>query len=179
MRRLLPLLLCALASSLIAAAPRPNIVFILADDLGYGDLACYNKGSKIPTPNLDRLAGQGMRFTDSHAPTSVCTPTRYAILTGRYCWRSPMKGGVLRPWEGPLIAQDRLTVAGLLKQNGYATAAIGKWHLGMGWSAKDSARPASGESRLSNVDFTQPIANGPITRGFDTYFGVDVPNFPP
>src|SRR5438270_9597469 len=93
------------------AAEKPNIVYILADDLGYGDLGCYNKDSKIPTPNLDRLAREGRRFTDAHAPTSVCTPTRYAILTGRYCWRSRLHGGVLMPWDPPLIAANRLTVA--------------------------------------------------------------------
>src|SRR4051794_5658335 len=111
-----------------AAAP-PNIVYILADDLGYGDLGCYNQDSKIPTPHLDRLATEGMRFTDAHAPTSVCTPTRYAILTGRYCWRSRLQRQVLGPWGATLIAADRLTVPALLKQHGYVTACIGKWHL--------------------------------------------------
>src|SRR5205807_1943923 len=100
-----------------APAAPPNIVFILADDLGYGDLGCYNRASKIPTPNLDRLARDGMRFSDAHAPTSVCTPTRYAILTGRYCWRSRLKSGVLGPWGETLIEPDRLTVASLLKQH--------------------------------------------------------------
>jgi arylsulfatase A len=166
-------------SSASAATNRPNIVVILADDLGYGDLGCYNKDSKIPTPNLDRLATQGMRFTDAHAPTSVCSPTRYALLTGRYAWRSPLKRGVLAPWDKPIITADRLTVASLLRQQGYLTAAIGKWHLGWTWPTKDGAAPSSATNRLSNVDFTKPIADGPITRGFDTYFGVDVPNYPP
>jgi arylsulfatase A len=163
-----------------AEAPHPpNIVYILADDLGYGDLGCYDEGTKIPTPNLDRLATQGMRFTDAHAPTSVCTPTRYAILTGRYCWRSRLKRGVLGPWGESLIAADRLTVPGLLKQHGYATACIGKWHLGWSWPTRDGKPPRSGPDRLSNVDFTRPIADGPTTRGFDTYFGTDLPNYPP
>jgi arylsulfatase A len=163
-----------------SAPYRPNIVFILADDLGYGDLGCYNKDSKIPTPNLDRLASEGTRFTDAHAPTSVCTPTRYAILTGRYSWRTRLQRGVLGPWNKPLIARDRLTVASLLKQHGYKTAAIGKWHLGMTWPTKDGKPPSSGQrNRLSNVDFTQPIADGPTTRGFDHYFGTAVPNYPP
>ena len=178
MLRLLPLLFLAASCPLLGAS-KPNIVFILADDLGYGDVGCYNKESKIPTPNLDRLATDGMRFTDAHAPTSVCTPTRYAILTGRYSWRTRLQRGVLGPWNLPLIAADRLTVASLLQQNGYATAAIGKWHLGMRWSTKDGAAPAIGPSRLSNVDFNQAIAEGPTTRGFDTYFGTEVPNYPP
>jgi arylsulfatase A len=167
------------ASSFAAAEYKPNIVFILADDLGYGDLGCYNKDSKIPTPNLDRLAAEGTRFTDAHAPTSVCTPTRYALLTGRYAWRSPLKRGVLNPWGATLIAPDRLTVASLLRQQGYATACIGKWHLGWKWPTKDGQPPASGPDRLSNVDFTKPISEGPTTRGFDYYFGTDVPNYPP
>jgi arylsulfatase A len=158
---------------------RPNVVFILADDLGYGDLGCYNAASKIPTPNLDRLAGEGIRFTDAHAPTSVCTPTRYAILTGRYCWRSRLHRGVLGPWGATLIEPGRLTVPALLKQRGYATACIGKWHLGWKWPTKDGRPPRSGPDRLSNVDFTRPIAEGPTTRGFDYYFGTDLPNYPP
>ncbi|MBM4017812.1 MAG: twin-arginine translocation signal domain-containing protein [Planctomycetes bacterium] len=161
------------------AAARPNIVYILADDMGYGDLACQNPKSKIPTPNLDRLAAQGVRFTDAHAPTAVCTPTRYAILTGRYCWRSRLQRGVLGPWGETLIEPGRLTVPAMLRQHGYATACIGKWHLGWKWATKDGKRPQSGPDRLSNVDFTKPIADGPTTRGFDSYFGTDVPNYPP
>ena len=173
-------LLAALAGAR-AADPqpaRPNIVYILADDLGYGDPGCYNKESKIPTPNLDRLASEGTRFTDAHAPTSVCTPTRYAILTGRYSWRSRLQKGVLAPWDPPLIAADRLTVASLLREQGYTTACIGKWHLGFSWPTADGQPPSSRANRLSNVDFTKPVANGPITRGFDYYFGVDLPNYP-
>jgi len=162
-----------------SAQSRPNIVFILADDLGYGDLGCYNKDSKIPTPNLDRLATQGMRFRDAHAPSSVCSPTRYALLTGRYAWRSSLKNGVVSPWGKPLIPPERLTVASLLRQNGYQTAAIGKWHLGWNWPTKDGAPPSSGSNHLSNVDFTRPITGGPRELGFDYYFGVDLPNFPP
>jgi arylsulfatase A-like enzyme len=160
-------------------SPKPNIVYILADDLGYGDLGCYNPASKIPTPNLDRLAAQGMRFTDAHSPSAVCSPTRYALLTGRYAWRSKLQRGVLVQWDKPLIAADRLTVPSLLKQHGYATACIGKWHLGWTWPTKDGKPPASGDDRLSNVDFTKPVTDGPTTRGFDLYFGTDVPNYPP
>ena len=173
------LLLAPLAALRAAETGQPNIVFILADDLGYGDLGCYNQASKIPTPHLDRLAGEGMRFMDAHAPASVCTPTRYALLTGRYAWRTRLQGGVLAPWAKPLIAADRLTVAALLQQQGYTTACIGKWHLGWNWPVKDGAAPRTGSDRLSNVDFTQPIADGPTTRGFDYYFGTDVPNYPP
>lgn len=111
---------------------RPNIVFILADDMGYGDLRSYNAQSKIPTPNMDRLATKGMRFTDAHTPSSVCTPTRYGLLTGRYAWRTKLKSGVLWGYDPLLIEPGRMTIASLLKRHGYATAVIGKWHLGLG-----------------------------------------------
>jgi arylsulfatase A len=153
-----------------AEQPRPNVIYILADDLGYGDVGCYNPASKIPTPNMDRLAKDGMRFTDAHSPSAVCTPTRYALLTGRYAWRTRLQRGVLRPFSPPLIAESRLTVARLLAEQGYATACIGKWHLGWGWP-----EPGADGTR----DFTRPIPDGPTTRGFDFYFGTDVPNFPP
>jgi arylsulfatase A-like enzyme len=176
--------LCALGIAIVhthAAPPsRPNILLILADDLGYGDLGCYNRDSKIPTPHLDQLAREGTRFTDAHAPTSVCTPTRYAILTGRYSWRTRLQRNVLGPWDRPLIAPERLTVGQLLQQQGYATACIGKWHLGQTYATTDGQPPSGGvRNALSNVDFTKPIADGPITRGFDHYFGTNVPNHPP
>lgn len=158
---------------------KPNIVYILADDLGYGDVRRLNPEGKIPTPNIDRLASEGMLFTDAHSGSAVCTPTRYGLLTGRYCWRSPLQRGVLEPWGETLIAPDRLTVASLLKQNGYATACIGKWHLGWKWPTKDGKPPAAGADRLSNVDFSGPIPEGPTSRGFDYYFGTDLPNYPP
>ncbi|AQT67589.1 Arylsulfatase [Anaerohalosphaera lusitana] len=161
-----------------APASKPNIVFILADDMGYGDLACQNPKSKIPTPNLDRLAAQGIRFTNSHSPSAVCTPTRYSILTGRYCWRSRLKKSVLWQWDKPLIEPDRLTVGDMLKQKGYHTACIGKWHLGWDWPTKDN-KPLNNRDTGETVDFTKPVANGPTTRGFDYYFGDDVPNFAP
>src|ERR1035441_4866705 len=125
-----------------AAGAKPNIVVILADDLGYGDVGCYNAHSKIPTPHLDRLAAEGMRFTDAHAPDAVCTPTRYGLLTGRYAFRSRLKSGVLGPWEEPLIEAGRLTLPAFLRQHGYASACIGKWHLGWDWPTTDG-RPAS------------------------------------
>lgn len=172
------------ASAKDAASPsaakygRPNIVYILADDMGYGDLGCQNAESKIPTPCLDRLATQGTRFTDAHSPSAVCTPTRYGLLTGRYCWRTRLKKGVLWVWDPPLIKADRLTVPKLLKKHGYRTACIGKWHLGWDWPTTDGKPPAK-KQHGNNVDFTRPIKNGPLTRGFDYYFGTAVPNFPP
>ena len=162
-----------------AVNSKPNIVVILADDLGYGDLGCYNRDSKIPTPNLDRLATEGMRFTDAHAGSSLCSPSRYALLTGRYAWRSTLKRGVVTAWGKPIISPQRLTLASLLKQHGYMTAAFGKWHLGWNWPTKDGALPSSASNRLSNVDFTKPMTGGPRELGFDYYFGVDLPNFPP
>ncbi len=117
--------LASCAGSLFAVE-QPNIVHILADDLGYGDLGCYNPRSKIPTPRLDRLAAEGMRFTDAHSPSSVCTPTRYALFTGRFAWRTRLQRNVLGPWDNPLITPDRMTVGKLLQQQGYTTACIGK-----------------------------------------------------
>lgn len=164
----------------LRASEKPNIVYILADDLGYGDLGCYNSASKIPTTRLDQLASQGMRFRDAHSPSAVCSPTRYALLTGRYAWRTRLQRNVLGPWEKPLIVEDRLTVGKMLQQQGYATACIGKWHLGQNYVTTDG-KPAVGGAKnaLSNVDFTKPIGDGPTTRGFDHYFGTFVPNYPP
>ena len=172
------------------AQNEPNIIFILADDMGYGDLACQNPASKIPTPNLDRLAAQGVRFTDAHAPSSVCSPSRYAILTGRYAWRTRLKGGVLWPWDPPLIEPGRTTVAALLRDQGYRTACIGKWHLGWHWQTKDGRLPNEGaeygvldrdqrHALGEHIDYEKPVTGGPIDCGFDYYFGDDVPNFPP
>jgi arylsulfatase A-like enzyme len=161
-----------------AAAGLPNVVVILADDLGYGDIGVYNPESRIPTPHLDRLAADGMRFTDAHASDAVCTPSRYSLLTGRYAFRSRLKSGVLPPWGAPLIEAGRLTVPALLRQRGYATACFGKWHLGWAWPTRDG-QPAASRDGVGNVDFSRPIGGGPIACGFDAYFGVDLPNYPP
>jgi arylsulfatase A len=149
----------------------PNIIVILTDDLGYGDLGCYNTGSKIPTPNLDKLAAQGVRFTDAHAPSSVCTPTRYAVLTGQYCWRTRLKRGVLRSFAPPLLDDDRLTIGGMLQQHGYSTAAIGKWHLGQTWhSLSDEKQP-----KADGIDWDKHTINGPLQHGFDYHYGLSWP----
>lgn len=143
--------------------PKPNIIFILADDLGYGDVSCYNENSKINTPNIDQLAAHGVRFTDAHSSSAVCTPTRYGILTGRYNWRSTLKSGVLNGYSKALIPQGRETVASFLQKNGYQTAAIGKWHLGWEWSSINQGK--------DRVDFSKKISNGPTSLGFDYFYG--------
>lgn len=180
------LLLCASA----LAQPRlPNLVIVFADDMGYGDPRAYNPRSRIPTPHIDDLARRGMRFTDAHTASSVCTPSRYGLLTGRYPWRSRLPVGIVNSWGGPVIDADRLTLGKALQARGYRTACIGKWHLGWDW-------PVEGGSYLSDeldginvgpdyepfgerIDFARPVRAGPTTRGFDYYFGDDVPNFPP
>lgn len=169
----------------------PNIVLILADDMGYGDAKCYNKNSKIPTTHLDQLAQKGMRFTDAHTPSSVCSPTRYGLLTGRYAWRTEMKRGVLREWDRPLIKKNRLTVPSLLNQHGYHTACIGKWHLGWNWKTAngkplpatfrigDGGKHPSRLKQAKTIDYSQPLGGGPLGAGFAYYFGDDVVNQPP
>ncbi|MCH8823630.1 MAG: arylsulfatase [Planctomycetes bacterium] len=169
------LLLSTTVADAVVAEPddRPNIIFILADDLGYGDPLCYNPDSKIPTPNLDRLAAQGMRFTDAHSGSAVCTPTRYGILTGRYAWRTRLKRGVLWGVSPHLIDPKRTTVASFLRSHGYYTACIGKWHLGMDWSTLDG-KPLSDASNedVTKVDYDKPVTNGPNSVGFDSFFGI-------
>ncbi len=149
----------------------PNIVYILADDLGYGDVSHLNPQSKIKTPNIDRLAAEGITFTDAHAPDAVCTPTRYGVLTGRYCWRTRLKKGVLWGYSPPLVEKDRMTVASLLKSRGYYTACVGKWHLGVDWKTTD-AKPPSHAIFAKNVDYTAPVRGGPTDVGFDYFFGI-------
>lgn len=161
-----------------AAPGKPNIVYVLADDLGYGDVQCMFAGGKIATPEIDRLAKAGMIFTDAHTSSAVCTPTRYGVLTGRYNWRTSLQKGVLGGFSQPLINADRLTVASLLKQHGYATACVGKWHLGMNWplkngeTADDGGDFSRGYADGMKVDYTAPIQDGPLDRGFDFFFGI-------
>lgn len=157
--------LAALAARPSAASPSPpHIVYILADDLGYGDVACLNPESKIPTPHIDRIARQGVRFTDCHSGSAVCTPTRYGILTGRYAWRTRLKSGVLYGYDPPLIAKERMTVADLLRDRGYRTACIGKWHLGLGYAADGP------EQTEAAIDYSRPLTDCPVHHGFDASY---------
>jgi len=153
----------------------PNIIYILADDMGYGDISALNPDSKIPTPNMDQLAREGMVFTDAHSPSAVCTPTRYGVLTGRYCFRTRLQSGVLVGHSPSLIEPGRMTVATLLKDAGYRTACIGKWHLGLDFKKKDIEKPLiSGDgwtkTITSNVDYSARIDGGPSDLGFDYSF---------
>ena len=153
MHRLFALVFLFIASVASAKDTPPNIVIILADDMGYGDPRCYNPKSKNPTPNIDRLAREGMRFTDAHAPASFCVPTRYGLLTGRYPHRIKLN------WRNSaLIEKKRTTVPSALREKGYATAMVGKWHLGF--------------NDGPNYDYSKPLVGGPIDRGFDFYFGM-------
>jgi len=174
----------------ITKSERPNIVIILADDMGYGDPGCYNDESKIPTPHIDQLAKEGRRFTDAHAAASVCTPTRYGLLTGRYCWRTALQRSALWSWDPPLIEANRLTLPKMLQQSGYNTAAIGKWHLGWDWPLEGGGyirdefdgHTLPEAMRLDygrKINFKEATQNGPTARGFDYFFGVDSPNGPP
>lgn len=158
---------------------KPNIVLILADDLGYGDLSCYG-ATKISTPVIDQLATGGMKFTNAYVSSSLCSPSRYTILTGYYAWRTRLDFGVLKNYDTPLIEPGRTTLATLLKRNGYYTACIGKWHLGLDWQLNDKA-PANPEENVFNspkenlqeyIDFSKPVKGGPVERGFDYFFGI-------
>ena len=192
--------------SLLAAGEKPNIVVILADDLGYGDVHGNNPDrGRIPTPHIDQLASQGMRFTDGHSSSAVCSPTRYTLLTGRYHWRTRLQSGIVGVFGPPLIAPDRMTIGTLASQQGYRTACIGKWHLGWDWPVTNEERqllspapaPEAGKTPAAKKAaaaaavatpeqvaawrdiFARQIPGGPTTRGFDLYFGTDVPNWPP
>lgn len=183
------LLFVVLTSSFISPGPKkaqndlPNIVVIMADDLGYGDFGCQG-ATKVSTPNVDALAAEGLRFTNAHTASSLCTPSRYSFLTGRYSWRTNLRSGVLTWFGQPMIEKDRTTIATLLKRNGYYTACVGKWHLGFDWALKTNA-PADPKKEVFDtwdrssydyVDFTKPIKGGPIERGFDYYYGISASN---
>ena len=163
------LALTALAGS-VMAAEQPNIIYILADDMGQGDTTAYNPNGKIPTPNLKRLAEQGMTFTNVHSNSSVCTPTRYGVMTGRYAWRTSLKNGVYGGYSQHMIEPERETVASLLKKQGYVTAMTGKWHLGMDMASSDGKKIHRGFGK--NADLSKPITNGPNANGFDYYYGI-------
>jgi arylsulfatase A-like enzyme len=159
----------------------PNIVIIMADDMGLGDPGCYNPESLIPTPHMDRIAAEGTKFTDAHSPAALCTPTRYSLLTGRYSWRTWLKKGVPMPYWPPLIEPSRMTLASLLRSRGYETIYIGKWHLGLKWKTKDGSKAEeiysqdkafkTDETLQWKIDFSQPMGGGPTELGFDYFYG--------
>ncbi len=148
-------------ASVHAEPSKPNIVVIYTDDQGFGDASCYNPQSKIRTPNLDKLAAGGMRFTDAHCSDTVCTPSRYGLLTGRYSWRTTLKQGVFGAEAPCLITDDRMTLATLCRDHGYVTAMVGKWHLGMDFPGEQDSR-----------DWSQPVKDMPLDKGFDYFFGI-------
>lgn len=159
-------------------AGRPNIIYLMADDLGLGDVQAYDSTSTIPTPNMNRLAREGILFTDAHSPAAVCSPTRYSVLSGRYPLRSRDYESVLRSaYDEPLLRHDQESLASMMKRAGYATAAFGKWHIGMNWvnKAGDGIARSTGEPSIfttEDVDFSQPLSDGPTHHGFDYFFGI-------
>jgi len=163
-------LLCSTAAA--AKTELPNIIYILADDMGYGDVSILNKkDQKIPTPNIDRLGKEGMIFSDAHSGSAVCTPTRYGVLTGRYAWRTRLKGGVLHGYDHHLIEEGRMTAASLLKKHGYNTAAFGKWHLGMNFPAK-SGSVKNNDKKTEDINWSGTIKYSPISNGFEKFYGI-------
>ena len=184
------LLVVTCASSAQSARPAkggvdraPNVLILYADDLGFGDLGCYHAQSKIPTPHLDRLAETSMRFTDGHSSSGICTPSRYALLTGRHHWRD--FHGIVKAFGKSVFRSERLTLPEMMKTKGYQTAAIGKWHLGWDWAAirkPNAKRTGTGRQAAWGhdvFDWSKPIPDGPMDHGFDSYFGDTVINFPP
>lgn len=161
-----------LSSAFAADARNPNILVILADDLGYGDVGCYNPQSKVPTPHLDRLAREGMRFTDAHSPSTVCTPTRYSLLTGQMAFRINYRS-VFAGVGGPcLIKENQLSLPQMLRARGYATALMGKWHVGLSFLDKAGQRiTQGGVEGVQLIDYSRAIPDAPIHRGFDRFFG--------
>lgn len=181
LRMLLAGLVLTLASGEAASQSRPNVVLILADDLGVGDVSYQAPGSMLRTPHIDQLAEGGRSYLNAYAPASVCTPTRYALLTGRYAWRTWLDRGVAGPYASSLIEPGRPTLAAWFQSQGYHTALVGKWHLGIDWLtyAGDVAPPRQQRRDEATLDLTWPYAHGPLDVGFDQFFGVDAPNLPP
>ena len=176
LRSIYPTVIClfVLVSRLHAVhSSHPNVILILADDLGYGDLRCYNARSAVPTPHLDRLAREGIRFTDMHSPATVCTPTRYSLMTGQMAFRVPRGGTVFTGIGGPsLVAPSRLTLPALLKKHDYATLAVGKWHVGWTFRDKSGAPIHDGSAdAVHRIDYSRRIEGGPLDHGFDRFFG--------
>lgn len=151
---------------------QPNIIYILADDLGYGDLSCFNEESKIATPHLNSLAQSGMKFTDAHSTSALCTPSRYSILTGRYSWRSKLKRGVIGGYSPSIIEEERLTIGNILKQANYQTSFIGKWHLGLDWTCEGPLIEAENFGTTPGILYDKPIGKTPIAFGFDYFYGI-------
>lgn len=170
--RLLVTLIAATAFASTALAEKPNILIILTDDLGYGDVAIYNPDSKVPTPQIDKLAKQGMMFTDAHSPSTVCTPTRYSLMTGQMCFRIGYRG-VFTGVGGPcLIKDERYTIAEMLQDAGYATALFGKWHIGItAYDSKGEPIHQGGIKGVQRTDYSRPFDGGPIDHGFDHFYG--------
>ena len=150
----------------------PNVVLILVDDLGYGDVSAFNEKAAFQTLYIDTLAASGMSFTDAHTSAALCTPTRYGILTGRYNWRSILKKGGFNGYSSPLIDRDRWTLADIFQQKGYRSALIGKWHLGWNWTYQEDVQPRNANSPIPKIDFSQPIQQGPLAYGFDYFYGL-------
>lgn len=178
---LFPLLLFSLLMAGCREDPReqdkPHIVLIVADDLGYGDLSSYG-ATKIATPHIDQLAAEGMKFTNAYVASSICSPSRYSLLTGEYSWRTRLKHSVLKYYDRPLIGRDQTTLASLLKAKGYHTACVGKWHLGFDWEVnekaphdRDSVFDSWDKNTMNYIDFSKPVKSGPVTRGFDYFYG--------
>lgn len=179
------LILLGISCQVALAAEKPNIIVILADDMGVDSVSAFNDQLGFKTPHIDALVQSGMSFTDAHSGSAVCTPTRYGLLTGRYSWRSRLKKGIIPKWDTPLIEEERLTIGSMLQQHGYHTACIGKWHLGWNWPFKSTEPVPVGKGSTlkkmasEGIDWSRPITGGPVDRGFDYHFGDDVINWEP
>ena len=172
--KIIPLVIVTIGIFTVKAQEKPNIVFIFADDMGYGDVSCNNHFSRVFTPAIDQMAAEGIRFTEAHSAGSVCTPSRYGLLTGRYFFRAPRQSAYIG-YLSPYIESDRKTIGNILQESDYVTACIGKWHLGLNWKLKDSTLPLIPTPRpkkygYTNVDYSSPVTGGPNDLGFDYSF---------